>query len=292
MLSGKASHKEILLSFVDRYIHHLSQPWSIRTRSIRKLLRHANIGSFEARLRAGAVLRPHYAMCLYYAALQAKRLGHRAMTAVELGVAGGSGLLCMSEHARTIQKELGVEIVVIGFDAGAGLPETSDPRDVKYYWSAGAFPMDQPALQSRLAGKAELIIGDVADTCPNWYPQADAPLGVISFDLDLYSSTMAAFSLLEKDNVLPRIWCYFDDITDQPESCLTDFVGEAAAIEDFNRMPKRKVLGDNLSQARVFGGYPVSESWHSKIYIYHRLTHPHYNTSVYDRSSEAQLALT
>jgi len=231
-------------------------------------------------------------MCLYYAALQAKRLGYRAITAVELGVAGGNGLLSMSEHARTIQKELGVEIVVIGFDAGSGLPESSDPRDLKYYWSAGALPMDQQKLQARLAGRAELIIGDVADTCPKWYPRADAPLGVIAFDLDLYSSTMAALPLLEKENVLPRIWCYFDDITDGPQSCLTDFLGEAAAIEDFNRMPKRKVLEDNLSQARVFAEYPVGESWHSKIYIYHRLTHPRYNVSVYDRSNTDQLSLT
>ena len=280
------------MTLVDRYIHHLSQPWSIRTRSIRKLLRHAKIGSFEARLRAGAVLRPHYAMCLYYAALQAKRLGYRAMTALELGVAGGSGLLCMSEHARSIQKELGVEIVVLGFDAGVGLPESSDPRDVKYYWNAGAFPMDQQAIRSRLAGRAELVIGDVADTIPKWHPHADAPIGMISFDLDMYSSTMAALSLLEKENVLPRIWCYFDDITDGPESCLTDFLGEAAAIEDFNRMPERKVLRDNLSQARVFAGYPVGESWHSKIYLYHRLTHPQYNVSVYDRSAENQLKLS
>ncbi len=55
------------------------------------------------------------------------------MTVVELGVAGGNGLLSMSEHACTIQQELGVEIIVIGFDAGTGLPESNDPRDLKYY---------------------------------------------------------------------------------------------------------------------------------------------------------------
>lgn len=281
---------EIALRIVDRFIRSLSQPLPIRTRLVRKLLRHVKIGSFEARLRAGALRRPHYAMCLYYAALQAKRLGYPAMTAVELGVAGGKGLLCMSEHARAIQKELGIEIAVIGFDAGSGLPESSDPRDLKYYWSPGAFPMDYRALQARLAGRAELILGDVADMCPQWTPPPNAPLGLIAFDLDLYSSTMAAFSLLEKENVLPRVWCYFDDIIDLPQSCLTDFLGEAAAIADFNQMPQRKFLQDNLSQARVFAEYPV-EMWHSKIYLYHRLTHPQYNLCVYDRSSADQLTL-
>jgi hypothetical protein len=254
-------------------------------------LSHVEIGSFEARLRVSALPRPHYAMCLYYAALQAKHLAYPAISAVELGVAGGSGLLCMSELARTIRKELGVEILVTGFDAGSGLPESDDPRDIRYYWSTGAFPMDRQALQSRLAGRAELIIGDVADTCPKWSPSPHAPLGVIAFDLDMYTSTMAAFSLLEKEHVLPRVWCYFDDIIDQPQSCLTDFLGEAAAIEDFNRMPQRKILGDNLSRARVFDAYPIGESWHRKIYLYHRFTHPQYNISIYERSNEDQLPL-
>jgi len=281
---------EIVLSTLDRYIRSWSQPLPLRTRWIRKLLRHLKIGSFEARLWAGALRRPHYAMCLYYAALQAKRLGYPAMTAVELGVAGGKGLLCMCEHASAIQKELGIEIVVTGFDAGSGLPESNDPRDLKYFWGAGAFPMDYQALQTRLAGRADLIIGDVAGRCPKWTPRPNAPLGMIAFDLDLYSATMAAFSLLEKENVLPRIWCYFDDIADVPESCLTDFVGEAAAIQDFNQMPARKLLHDNLSQARVFAGRPA-ESWHNQIYIYHRFTHPRYNISVYDRGDADQLRL-
>lgn len=248
------------------------------------------LGSFEARLRGGGQRYQQYAMCLYYAALQARNLGHRAVTGVELGVAGGNGLLSMCEHADAIQKELGVEIVITGFDAGSGIPESSDPRDMKYYWSAGAFPMDLQALQARLAGRVELVIGDVADTCAKWTPRTSAPIGMVAFDLDLYSATMSAFSLLEKENVLPRIWCYFDDIVDEPQSCITDFVGEAAAIEEFNRMPNRGRLRDNLSQARVFAGRPV-EPWHSQIYIYHRLTHPQYNVPVYDRSKVGQLAL-
>jgi hypothetical protein len=278
------------LSIFDRWIRQLSRPLPIRTRLVRDLLRVVKIGSFEARLRAGVPRRPYYAMCLYYAALQAKRLGYSAMTAVELGVAGGNGLLCMSDHADAIQKELGVEVVVVGFDAGSGLPESSDSRDLKYYWSAGAFPMDCQALQARIAGKAELVIGNVADTCQEWNPEPNAPLGMIAFDLDLFSSTMAAFSHLEKRNVLPRIWCYFDDIADFPQSCLTDFLGVAAAIKDFNEMPQRKLLRDNLSQARVFAECPI-EWWHSKIYIYHRLSHPQYDIPIYNRAGADQLAL-
>jgi hypothetical protein len=278
------------MSPFDRSIRRLAHPLPMRVRLIRDLLRLAKIGSFEARLRAGALRRSHYAMCLYYAALQAKNLGYRAITAVELGVAGGNGLLCMSDHSAAIRQELGVEILVVGFDAGSGLPESKDPRDLKYYWGAGAFPMDYEALQARLSGRAELVVGDVADTCTKWNPHPDAPLGAVAFDLDLYSSTIAGFSLLEKENVLPRIWCYFDDIADLPQSCLTDFIGVGAAIKDFNEMPQRKLLRDNLSQARVFAEFPV-EWWHSKIYIYHRLVHPQYNVSVYNRNGANQLTL-
>ena len=277
------------MSALDRSLRRLVHPLPLRARLARSLLRQFKIGSFETRLRAGAMRRPHYAMCLYYAALQARRLGHSAVTAVELGVAGGNGLLCMADHAAAIRRQLGIEIVVVGFDAGAGLPSGGDPRDLRYFWPAGAFPMNHRALQTRLAGRAELIVGDVAHTGPRWTPRPDAPLGAVAFDLDLYSSTLAAFALLAKQNVLPRIWCYFDDIVDLPESCLTDFVGEAAAIRDFNRMPERERLRDNLSPARVFAGLPP-EPWHSQIYIYHRLTHPLYDAPVYPRGG-AQLEL-
>ena len=150
--------------------------------------------------------------------------------------------------------------------------------------------MDYQTLQARLAGRAELIIGNVADTCARWTPRADAPIGMISFDLDLYSATMSAFSLLEQENVLPRIWCYFDDVIDIPESCLTDFLGEAAAIAEFNRMPRRESLLDNISQARVFAGR-AHEIWHDKIYVYHRFAHPQYNANAYVRGGAHQLAL-
>ena len=287
---GGTHGAELALRITDRSIRRISQPLPLRARFIRRLLNHVRIGSFETRLRAGALRRPDYATCLYYAALQAKRLGYSAMTAVELGVAGGRGLLSICEHAAAIQKELGIEFVIAGFDAGSGLPESDDPRDLKYYWSAGAFPMDLQALQQRLAGRAELILGNVADTCPNWTPQARAPLGMIAFDLDLYSSTAAALSLLEKENVLPRIWCCFDDLMDLPQSSLTGFVGVAAAIRDFNEMPNRKLLQDNLSPARVFAESPV-EWWHGKIHIYHRFTHPQYNLPAYQRTDAEQLKL-
>jgi len=164
----------------------------------------------------------------------------------------------------------------VGFDSGEGLPTTRDVRDLHYVWPAGSFQMDWPALEKRLAGRAQLILGNISETGSDWQPPADAPLGAVLFDLDLYTSTRDALPLLTKSNVLPRVWCYFDDIFgDNPEMALTDFIGEGAAVREFNDHPDRSILRDNVSPARIFDGM-MSEAWHQKMYIYHRLSHPQY----------------
>lgn len=265
------------MNLADRFVDLATRPVPLRTLIARRLLRRFPIGSWERRLLSGAVHRTHYAWCLHYAALQAKGLGYHAITVVELGVAGGNGLLCLCDHAAQIRKHLGIEIRLVGFDSGGGLPATGDVRDLHYLWPAGSFEMDRAALEKRLAGRAELIFGNVAETVPRWQPQADAPLACVMFDLDLYSSTRDALPLLTKSNVLPRVWCYFDDIRGEPIMDLTDFIGEAAAVREFNDHPDRSMLRDNVSLARVFADVPP-ESWHQKMYIYHRLSHPLYET--------------
>jgi len=265
------------MNLADRFVDLATRPLPLRTLIMRRLLQRFPVGSWERRLRSGAVRRPHYAWCLHYAALDARGLGYRAMTVVELGVAGGNGLLCLCDHAAQIRKVLGIEIRVVGFDSGGGLPTTSDVRDLHYLWPGGSFEMDRAALEKRLAGRAELVFGNVGETVPRWQPAAEAPLGCIMFDLDLYTSTRDALPLLTGTNVLPRVWCYFDDIFGFPEMALTDFIGEGAAVHEFNQHPDRARLRDNVSPARIFAA-EAPESWHQKMYIYHRLSHPQYDT--------------
>jgi len=267
------------MEMLSRLINLTTWPVPLRTVLIRKFLRRWPLGPYPARLHAGAVNRPHYGLCLYQAATEAKALGYKAMTAIELGVAGGNGILCMCNHADEIKKNLGIEIQLQGFDSGAGLPLTNDPRDVRYYWPSGSFEMDKDALERRLGGRAEIIFGDVADTVTQWHGSPDAPLGAILFDLDLYTSTTAALRLLTKENILPRIWCYFDDIIGYPENAFADGTGEREAIREFNLAPERQILQDHLSPARVFKGR-TPESWHEQIYLYHRLSHRDYNTNI------------
>jgi hypothetical protein len=217
---------------------------------------------------------------MYYAAAEAKALGHKAVTIVELGVAGGNGLVSLCWLRKDIQKALGIEIVVIGFDTGGRLPQSTDSRDVLYAYPASAYRMDRNALETRVAGQAQLVLGDVAKTVHAWNPDPAAPLGAVMFDLDYFTSTLASFALLTKESVLPRVWCYFDDICAGPEEALTDRVGEREAIRQFNRDPERTTRNDHLSQAFVFK-YVRPEVWHQQIFLYHRLSHPDYDVCLH-----------
>lgn len=278
------------MPFTDRLVDLAARPIPFRTLMVRKLLTRWPIGSYASRLHASAVSRPTYGWCMYHAAEEAKKLGHKAMTVVEMGVAGGSGLLSLCQHRQEIQKAFGIEIVVVGFDTGKGLPATGDPRDLLYCWPPGSFEMDRDALEKRLNGQAQLVLGDVATTTAQWSADPQAPLGAIMFDLDFYTSTIAALGLLTKQHVLPRVWCYFDDISGYPDNAYTDRIGVREAIRDFNLDPQRRALSDHLSPAYTFRGMPP-EAWYDQIYLYHRLSHPDYNTCL-STGGKHQLSLT
>lgn len=267
------------MDIMSHFIALSAQSVPLRTFFMRRLLIRWPVGPYLARLNVGAVDRPAYGVCLYQAAAEAKALGYKAITAIELGVAGGNGILCVCKHKEEIRKALGIEIHIQGFDSGTGLPSSSDPRDALYTWPAGSFQMDKEALEKRLAGRAELILGDVADTVLVWQGRPDAPLGAILFDLDLYTSTKAALGLLTKQDLLPRVWCYFDDVIGSLDDAHADCTGEREAIREFNLASERKLLQDHLSPARVFRNR-TPEFWHQQIYLYHRFTHPQYNTCI------------
>jgi len=264
------------MNLLDRWVRTALWPVPIRTLILRKLLRRWPVGSFQTRLALSAVDRPANAWCTYYAAWEARALGYKAVTVIEFGVAGGTGLLNLCKHKREIQRELGIEVVVVGFDSGTGLPPSNDSRDLLYFWPPGSFVMDRAALEKRLAGQASLVLGDVTNTVESWQPREDAPIGAIIFDLDFYTSTMAALRIFNQANILPRVWCYFDDIRGYPGNAYTDRIGEREAIKQFNCDPRRQALNDHLSPAYVFKGLPA-EPWHQDIYLYHRLGHPQYD---------------
>lgn len=211
--------------------------------------------------------RPYYGYCIQKAAQLAKSLGHEKMSIIELGVAGGAGLLTIEKNCALLKKFIHIDFEVYGFDIETGLPKPVDFRDEPYKWSEGFYKMDREKLESNLQF-SKLIIGDVQKTVKTFFYDYDpAPIGCIIFDLDLYSSTKSAMKIFDanSDFFLPRVMCYFDDIGS------IEFVGERLAIKEFNIEQDSKKIGQNLKlkfNLKVRGNY---------IFEYHDFKHPDYN---------------
>lgn len=207
----------------------------------------------------------------------ARALGLSRISVLEFGVAGGNGLQALERAAIAASELSGVAVEVYGFDTGTGMPEPVDHRDLPWLIEPGWFELDEPALRARLRF-AQLRLGPVGETVPEFAQGAHAPIGFIAFDLDYYSATIEAFALLDgpPGGLLPRVACYFDDVFGYGWS---DFNGERAAIADFNAGHEQRKLG------KIHGlrySLPPSElqlPWHEQMYLLHAFDHPDYCTS-------------
>lgn len=238
----------------------------------------------DKKVKWGLFDRPNYAYGLYHSALLAQRLGLERISSIEFGVAGGNGLVAMEQIAEEINRSgLGVQIQVIGFDTGEGMPESKDPRDLPYVWKPGYFKMDVPALQARLKS-AKLVLGNVERTISGFAEQFNsAPIGFISFDLDYYSSTKTAFRIFESsvENFLPRVLCYFDDCVGDDWELHSEFSGELLAIREFNEANmKRKIAPIYGFQYKRI----LKEQWNSEMFAAHLFDHPKYCQHIYPNS--------
>jgi hypothetical protein len=240
------------------------------------------------RLIFGKMPRIYYSYCAVRAAQLAHRLGYREVSFLEFGVASGKGLIALEEIKTIIERHLPIKIRLVGFDLGSGLPKPLDYRDLPYHWQGGFYEMDVELLKRKLAS-AELMLGPVAQTVPAFVarPNITAPIGMISFDLDYYSSTVEAFKIFEIDRaaILPRVMCYMDDITGSAE-CYSDFTGERLAIAEFNE----KGDSQKISPCYDFQEFRM-ERWQEKIMIYHDFRHKLYNQYVGDAATEGQIPL-
>ncbi|MHB2023040.1 MAG: hypothetical protein ACYCO3_06910 [Mycobacteriales bacterium] len=211
---------------------------------------------------------------MLHAARLASTLGFGRVAAVELGVAGGNGLLALEVAAEAAERLFPVQVDVFGFDIGTGMPASTDIRDLPWAIESGIFPMDEPALRSRLR-RAKLIIGPVEETIPRWLEECQAPLGCAAFDLDLYTATMAGFRALEAatEQLLPRVACYFDDIFGYGWS---DFAGERAAISDFNASHQTRKIAPIYGLRYELPKAEFDRPWPEQIYLCHAFDSPVY----------------
>ena len=134
--------------------------------------------------------------------------------------------------------------------------------------------MDPDMLKARLK-KARLILGPVAETVPGFVASRPAPVAFASIDLDLYTSTVHALKLLEAENalLLPRVFCYFDDISG---FTFSEFAGERLAINEFNENHSMRKISLIPGLKYYLDDDMRGNPWEEKIYIAHIFEHDLY----------------
>jgi len=242
--------------------------------------RRVPLGSIELRSKFDAVARPPYAYGIVKGAKLAKALKIGKISVIEFGVAGGKGLLQMEKTAAEVSQWLDMEIEVYGFDRAEGLPMPRDYRDLPHHWThhsrSRSFKMDPNLLRAKLKS-AQLVLGEVEETATTFYEKyRPAPIAFVAFDLDLYSSTVAALKIFEtqQSNILPRVIGYFDDIVSDDDQLYNEFTGPLLGIREFNdQHPSMKLCKINgLHSARY-----RKSSWSEGVYVMHSFAHPLYN---------------
>jgi hypothetical protein len=228
--------------------------------------------------------RPQFLVGLLFAARRARAEGVAAICAIEFGVAGGNGLLALERAASAAAELLGVDAEVFGFDTGTGMPPPVDHRDVPWTIPEGVFELDEPALRARLT-TAELVLGPVAQTVPEWLRSERAPLAFAAFDLDYYSATADALTVFDAParRLLPRVVCYFDDLFGLGWS---DFAGERAAIADFNAAHEQRKVGKVHGLRYDLPDEQLPLPWHEQVYLAHLFDHPDYCKRVVELGEE------
>jgi hypothetical protein len=150
------------------------------------------------------------------------------------------------------------------------------------------FTMDRDALMHRLR-RANVIIGDVAETVAHFVAtDAFAPIGFVAFDLDYYSSTIAAMQLLDAPGAtrLPRVYCYFDDVIGDDRELHHRYAGELLAIDEFNDAhPTMKIAPiHGLAHKRRFPA-----SWNDQTYVCHDFAHALYGKHIHPAEWDLRL---
>ena len=255
-------------------------PLPLRVNLIQIFMKKFKLGTFKQRLDYDAVEYPGYAYGMFSAALQAKSLGLKKITALEFGVASGNGLISIENHAREIYDLLGIEFDIYGFDTGIGLPKPKNYKDQGYFWDKSFFPMNQEKLEKNL-NISKLIIGDIKNTINSFIKNnLKFPIGFVAFDLDYYSSTKTSFEIFNvNDNlVLPRVECYMDDVASTELLVASKGTGVLRAIEEFNidRKKEERIFKKEL----VYQFRIIPSFWNEKLYVFHRFDHSKYNHSV------------
>jgi hypothetical protein len=216
-------------------------------------------------------LRSNYTWGVMQGTHLAKVLGYDRISVIEFGVAGGKGLSSLEKASQLFEDIYNINIDVYGFDSGAGLPPPKDYRDLPNIYSQGRFSMDVIKLNKHLK-KAKLILGLIEDTIDEFIRSSPAVIAFIAIDLDYYSSTVEALRCLKSEEkmLLPRIYCYFDDIFGR--SCC-EYNGERLAIAEFNESDEMRKIAPIYGLKYYLPEPYRNQMWVDKFFMAHIFDH-------------------
>ena len=216
--------------------------------------------------------RPYYGYCIQKAAELASNLGHKKMSIIELGVAGGNGIIALEKHKKSIESYLKIKIDIYGFDTGEGMPKSNLKEDLIFAFKPGQFKIDKDSIAKKTNSK--IFYGDIKNTVGDFIELNPNKICCIFFDLDYYSSTKAFLDQVNtlKKYLLPRVLCYFDDLH-VPEKYISNVNGMPLAINEFNSLNTNCKLGASIDHIVDFK-FPLAKSL---IYVLHNFDNPDYN---------------
>ncbi len=233
----------------------------------------AAFGSFRQRVNFDLLVRQHNAYSILSAADRALYYGVKSITIVEFGVAAGAGLMNMCQLAQRVSKVTGVDIKVVGFDSGKGMPPPQGFRDHPELYQEGDFPMDFESLRAKLPSNGELILGQLHETVAQFRDHrldSAAPLAYVVIDVDYYSSTVDALEIFDgpPEAYLPLTLIYLDDVALDHHN---PFAGEELAVREFNDAHdyRKATRHEFLETSRIFRRAP----WLKHIYFMHIMDH-------------------
>ena len=223
-----------------------------------------------------ALIQERYLWGVIQAAYLATSLGVDRISLLEFGVGRGDGLVLLERAAQLVGRRLEVDLDVVGFDIGTGVPEPEDPRDVPNMFVPDLFRMDVDATHARL-DRAQLAVGDVGVTVPRFLTRSPSPVGFAAFDFGSYTGTLAALAVLDAPTelLLPRVYCYFANILGFTYG---DCVGERLAITEYNARTASRQISPIFGLHHYVPRRFRNASWPDRYHLAHIFDHPAYAT--------------
>tara|TARA_Y100000590_G_C15604892_1_gene971602 strand:- start:101 stop:928 length:828 start_codon:yes stop_codon:yes gene_type:complete len=219
--------------------------------------------------------RPYYETILLEGAIEAKKIGYKTVSVLELGVAGGNGIIALEKYKEKIEKLINIKINVYGFDSGEGLPDVSNKFDLPYLWEKGIYKINREKLEKKINSK--IFYGDIKDTVDDFIKINPENIIAIFSDLDLYTSTKNFLNQISKlkKHLCPRTYCYFDGIF-HVNHWINVHNAELLAIQEFNNENNDCKIGKSLSNSSDFK-FPIGRE---NLFMLHNFTHKDYYLNI------------